>query len=159
MFSKQLGSIGLLLAITAVAGCGPTPPKLTPVSGVITLRGKPLPHASVQFIPLIKGFGGEYIADAVTDANGKYELRCTMGAGGCAGPNLVVVFEGPLPDDARGASSEAQMKATNFMNSLGNRPIPANFGTAAQSPLRSTVTLAQSQYDIDLTAATVGKEE
>ncbi len=42
----------VLLAITALAiGCSDSNPKTYPVSGVVTLDGKPVPGATVTFIP------------------------------------------------------------------------------------------------------------
>jgi hypothetical protein len=145
-----------LLFLLLFAGCGRRPPALTPVSGVVTLRGKPVPHALVQFVPLIDGFGGEYIAEGVTNEKGEFKLACTIGEGGCACENMIVVSEGPLPDSARDSSAEAQMEASRFLASLANRPIPQIFQTAAQSPLKVTVTTDKNDYPIDLTAKTVG---
>jgi hypothetical protein len=152
----SFGGWACLFAVASLlSGCGQRPPTLTPVLGQVTRDGKPVPHAQVQFVPLIQGFGGEYIAEAVTDENGQFELACSMGDGACACENQVIVSEGPLPDEARGSSAEAQMMATQFLASLANRPIPENFGSAAQSPLKVTVSPESNSYNIDLSAATV----
>lgn len=45
--------LGFLLALFLFAGCGA--PKVVPVSGRVTLDGKPLPQASVEFLPVIEG--------------------------------------------------------------------------------------------------------
>jgi hypothetical protein len=152
---RFLLAAGMIFCTVFVEGCGPRPPALTPVSGVVKMNGKPVPNALVQFVPSIQGFGGEFIAEGVTDQNGRFELSCTRGKGACVGENLVIVSEGPTPADVRGASAEAQMKATQYFASLTNRPIPEKFCTAAQSPLKVVVTIEQSIYDIDLTAGKV----
>ena len=133
-----------------VTGCAPTPPTIVPVSGVVTLNGKPLPGAEVQFVPMIQGFGGEYIATAITDENGRFELTVLGQSGACAVENRITVSEGPLPDDARGQSGASQMRASRFLASLKNRPIPTKYTTLAQSTLSMTVTPDRTDYPIEL---------
>src|SRR5262245_34716089 len=67
-----------ILAVSALlfAGCGDSA-KVAPVSGVVTLSGKPLANAHVIFQPEASGGKatvgtGSY---AVTDANGAFALR------------------------------------------------------------------------------------
>jgi hypothetical protein len=58
-----------------LGGCGETGPELAPVTGRITLDGKPLQSASVTFQPddmKPPSFGG-------TDADGRYELMRKRG--------------------------------------------------------------------------------
>jgi hypothetical protein len=131
-------------------GCTPSPPPIVLVEGVVTLNGKPLPHAEVQFVPLAPALDGSYIATAITDEEGRYKLECRGQPGGCACENIVTVAEGPLPEDARGQSAAAQMKATRFLAALKNRPIPERFATVAQSPLRITVTEGTTDYPLEL---------
>lgn len=61
-----------VLAVTAATGCGDGGPPLVPVSGRVTLDGKPLAFKSVRFIPQpgTPGTG----AGANTAANGTYTL-------------------------------------------------------------------------------------
>jgi hypothetical protein len=68
----------LFLASTALAtaGCGHSA-SMAPVSGVVTLDGKPLANAHVAFQPVATSGAatpgtGSY---GITDANGKYELK------------------------------------------------------------------------------------
>jgi hypothetical protein len=93
----------LLAGITLVAlGCGkPEPPARVPVSGIVTIDGQPVPSAAVTFYPLFEGFGGEVIAEGVTDAGGRYTLTCPLGDGACLGKHKVTVADAPTPDDAR----------------------------------------------------------
>lgn len=64
---------GLLLVVGAAlgfaSGCGPTPPTV-PVSGKVTLDGKPLPKAHVHFEPV----NDDTPSEGETDANGRYKL-------------------------------------------------------------------------------------
>jgi hypothetical protein len=71
--------------------------------------------------------------------------------GACVGEHRVIVEEGPLPKEAQGESGRAQMAMTRFLQSLPNRPIPAAYGNAAQSPLTVEITADQAQYDLKLT--------
>jgi hypothetical protein len=45
--------LGFVLIPSLLAGCGA--PKVVPVSGRVTLDGKPLPNASVEFLPVVEG--------------------------------------------------------------------------------------------------------
>jgi hypothetical protein len=68
------GGSEFVLVACLIAGChsAPAGPKLEPVSGTITLDGKPLAAADLIFVPQgdTKGQSGV----ARTDADGKYEL-------------------------------------------------------------------------------------
>ncbi|MEZ6139253.1 MAG: hypothetical protein R3B84_01660 [Zavarzinella sp.] len=134
----------------ALSGCNTGEPEIVPVTGTLTLNGKPLAHAEISFVPMQEGLSGHYIATAVTDDQGKFTLKIPKGAGACAGENKVTVIEGPLPDEARGQSAKAQILASQFTAKLTNRPIPPQYASLAQSPLSVTVTKDQSDYPIDL---------
>lgn len=77
---------GLMMAMLMVAvGCSsgvPAPPNLAPtvpVSGTVTLDGKPLAGANITFVPETQaGFKG---AIGRTDDSGKYELNTDVGGG------------------------------------------------------------------------------
>ncbi|WP_020470007.1 transthyretin-like family protein [Zavarzinella formosa] len=140
----------LLALLTLVGGCSNSPPAIVPAEGTVTLNGKPLAGAEVRFVPMIQGFGGEYIASAITDESGHFELKVLGQSGACAVENKITVSEGPMPDDARGMSAAAQMKANKFMAGLKNRPIPPAYGNLAQSPLTMTVTPDRKEYNLQL---------
>ena len=66
-------AIPLLLLV----GCGQEPHAIAPVSGRVTLNGKPLPNAGVTFSPMPAGAkvdAGPGSA-GVTDADGHYTLK------------------------------------------------------------------------------------
>ncbi len=65
-----VGVIGIVLSVS-LFGCGRTPAdsSTVPVSGRITLDGKPLEGAAVAFRSTEQGFGGR------TGADGRYELK------------------------------------------------------------------------------------
>jgi hypothetical protein len=105
-------TLGLLLA--AAAGCGGKS-NYAKVSGVVKLNGKPYPNAIVLFQPV----GGKDNVNpgrgssGVTDANGRYSLKCDDGQDGAVigthqvkiRTNAEVVGYDPnvgSPDDAPG---------------------------------------------------------
>jgi len=73
---RSAGWACLIIPALLALGCGQTG-KLAPVSGVVTLDGKPLANALVSFQPVASqgtttaGFGSY----GTTDATGKYALR------------------------------------------------------------------------------------
>ena len=78
-YRKQIWlSLGALLAV-ALAGCSGKPqgPPRFPVTGKVTLDGKPLANTMILFIPTgqTRGHGGL----TKTDENGQYKLFCRKG--------------------------------------------------------------------------------
>lgn len=145
---------GLIIAVIGlvVAGCGkPEPPARVPVSGLVTIDGQPVPSALVTFYPTFEGFGGEVIAEGVTDSGGRYTLACPLGSGACLGKHKVTVTDAPTPDDAREQSVDGQRRMQAFLKTLTNRPIGAKFGTLATSPLEVEVTAGGAAHDLQLT--------
>ena len=95
----------LALAAVLVFGCGSG--KYAPVSGKITLNGKPLAGAIVSFQPIAKegsieaGIGSA----GTTDENGAYSLKVATGENGaCVGKHRVMISQHAIDDtedDAR----------------------------------------------------------
>lgn len=145
---------GALLTASAVLwapGCSkPEPPPIAEATGTVTLDGKPLPSVRIRFIPMFPGFGAELVAEAVSDTQGRFALTCGPANGACVGPHRVVVEEGPLPEDAQGESGRAQMRMTQYLQSLENRPLPALYGNVAQTPLQVEISADQKVYDLKL---------
>lgn len=102
-----------LLAIGFLAGCsgGPKPevvPPLEPVSGKVTMNGKPGDGIAVTFFPAENNKGNP--ASASTDANGNYTLAYRTGAAGVPAGDYVVMFSkltqpdgSPIPADKTAA--------------------------------------------------------
>jgi hypothetical protein len=61
----------------AVAGCGRSGPGLAGVTGVVTLNGKPLPGALVEFQP-----PGGSPSEGITNREGAYRLKFSHGKHG-----------------------------------------------------------------------------
>ena len=73
----QHRNLSFLLVFAALAGCGRSGPEVAPVHGRITLDGKPLAHASVNFV-----VEGKSVATSYTDQDGQYEMRYKRGVPG-----------------------------------------------------------------------------
>lgn len=122
----------LLLA----AGCSqrdPNLPDLVPVSGTITIDGKPATNTTLQFIPLGEvgtGSGG------ATDAEGRYQLRTAHdGMGAPVGEYKVVISKLVRSDgsDFPIDSPEGPMDAG------ADESLPPRYSDAEQTELRATV--------------------
>ena len=71
--SFTVRNLALAFVALTLFGCGGKGYRLTDVSGTITLDGKPLPNASVTFIPVGDGVGPA--STAITDESGNFQLR------------------------------------------------------------------------------------
>lgn len=99
---RFLAASALLAAITGCSGGS----KFAPVSGVVTLDGKPYPKAVVSFQPIADkgnpnpGRG----SSAYTDENGRFVLKSDVNNGAVVGKHLVRIMtrgnevEGQIPD-------------------------------------------------------------
>jgi hypothetical protein len=118
----QSALIYICVAI-AMAGCGKTGPKVefAKVQGSVLVNGHPQANVQVQFTPdPEKGIGVPAYAGAVSDDKGNYSLRYSYlnktGDGAPVGWNRVTLID---------------MSANNPKSSA----IPANYGSAATTPL------------------------
>jgi hypothetical protein len=145
---RQIVGAAALLAAALLGGCGsPPPPAIVEAEGVVLLDGAPLPRAKVRFFPSIEQ-SSAYIAEGVTDDNGRFTLTCHGQPGACAAENLVTVAEDDIPEHLTPESARAKLQA--YLKALKNRPIPATYSNAAASPLRETVAAGQKEHKIVL---------
>src|SRR5438552_889942 len=80
------------LVLPLLAGCGSGPYKLAPVSGRVTLNGKPLTNAAVTFQPTAEGkINPGPGSGAFTDSDGHYALKLdgTDNLGAVMGKHMV----------------------------------------------------------------------
>lgn len=147
---RNVGAIVLGAVLIALgAGCGKAPPPpIVAAEGVVRLDGRPLNKAAVRFIPQID-YGPEYIAAGVTDESGRFKLVCKGQPGACACENQVLVMEADLPP--RLQSENAQIELAHYLQSLGGRPLPPQYGNLVESPLTADVKAGRTEYDFDLT--------
>lgn len=156
------GVLGLA-ALVALGGCGSDGPLLVPVSGTVTLDGRPLVHKTIQLIPE-EGTPGQG-AGATTDQNGHYQLLAVRpGAtsdlqGVPPGKYRVVVTEPMFPIEASlpNASTEDGEPAPAIgVPSPGRRArgqnIPRAYTTRETTPLRADVSGEGGVIDLKLTS-------
>lgn len=122
----------LIIGLTAT-GCGPSNtgvPPLAPVTGTVTLDGRPLPGVGVVFTAESgqSSFGK-------TDAEGRYQLRFVRGLKGAAIGFSRVWFDGK--------SGLERPPGPNFKD-----PIPAKYGP--NGDLRAEVVAGRNVIDFDL---------
>jgi hypothetical protein len=142
--------ISLWLALLLLAGCNAKssdPWKLTPVSGVVTLDGKPLSGATVVFVPTgtTSGVG----ARGRTDATGTYKLKTRFGGEGTpAGEYRVVVAKLVMPDGSDFSGSSIVPPAT----SQAKQVLPAQYSTLEATVLKAKIGDSASIIDFPLSA-------
>jgi len=139
-----------LALLSPLPGCAQSRPAIVPVEGVLLLEGKPVPGAEVQFVPMERGLGPEFIASGTTDEQGRFTLVCLGQPGACACENRVIVTDAPPPDESRGPSARAQSAMSRHYAELKNRPLPAAYANVARTPLTVTVTADQGAYRLEL---------
>lgn len=125
-----------VLALAGFVGCGSSDERhLVPVSGIVTLDGKPLEGASVNYI------SDEFKTSGLTDAEGKYELRAVPGdykvfisksEGGTA---LVKTTDDPLFGMEEFEAGSPDAKAPNAPKQI----VPDRYSNPAATTLKITV--------------------
>jgi hypothetical protein len=140
-----------LVALAPLGGCGRRLPSIVPVQGTVLLDHQPLPKAAVTFMPQLDNFGAESNSTAVTDENGKFTLTCAYNGqpGAVAGKHVVLIAESPLPDELR--NSRDVWVLNQYRASLGNRPIPPQYSSVSESPVRIEIKPGQEAVTIELT--------
>ncbi len=122
----------LPLLLPLLAGCSGEPYSVAAVSGRVTLNGKPLDHAGVNFSPLAtKGSlapgPGSY---AITDAEGRFSLKVvgTDARGAVVGKHkvsIIVVEEENTADDRPRRNRRPQLPAKYNGNTTLECEVPA----------------------------------
>jgi hypothetical protein len=114
--------------ILALAGCGGP----VEVQGKVTMNGKPLPGATVVFIP--EGGGPE--AGAQTDEEGNFSLNGTKADGTPPGEYRVIVSKKEWPPGVK----PPDPKEMTFASVLRMREtVPQKYTVQDKTPLRVTV--------------------
>lgn len=117
----------VVVLLTLIAGCGQRGPQTAPVRGRVTLDGRPLAGADIQFQPA----GAGRPSRGRTDSDGRYELMFKRGQpGAIVGEHTVRIW----------VSREV----------VPNPPIiAAKFDT--QSELRREVKSGNNEFDFEVT--------
>lgn len=123
------------VALFAAGGCSSSDlPKLSTVSGVVTLDGAPYPNAYVMFAPA-KGRPSE----GVTDSSGKYELSFLPGVKGAE-----------LGEHKVSITTQYQAPENPGSEPPFVEPLPPKYNVA--STLTATVTSGSNEVNFDLTS-------
>jgi len=148
----MLRILGFIVAVSVVGCDGNTlrEPEVIPATVTVTINKQPLPNAQVTFTPIDKKYGPNAVANGVTDDNGVAKLTCAGQPGACIGSNLITIAEGPMPDDTRSDDPKAQLRATQFLAKLKNRPIPPRYANLVESRLELEVKQGEAEYKIEL---------
>lgn len=152
MYSR-LSLYSLLLVFTAgLTGCGGTTvaeslPDTAPVSGVVTLNGKPIMFATVTFVPMGTTKGFECVG--VTDESGKYTLQQIRGAAGAPPGEYGVVINYFLKADGTPIKIDGSEPPAN----LGaDEALPPMYSSFTDSKLTAKVTEAGGEFPFELKA-------
>ena len=143
-------SLVLLACLVGVSGCGRRPqgyPETAPVSGRVTLDGKPLAGATICFSPP-EGRS----SSATTDQAGWYELSYAGRVkGAMPGRNRVTISK-PVPDDPANLTQEerALLEAGEF--SLPFVELLPDRYRGKTSELTADVEPGRNTHDFDLTS-------
>jgi hypothetical protein len=148
----SLRPAALLAAMIASPGCTPKLPPVVPASGTLYLDGKPLPFATIEFVPTLDDFGASSNSTALTDEHGRFTLVCNhlQQPGAVVATHKVIVNE-YTPDDMRGPGQKAQQQYAEYSAKLKNRPIPPQYALISRTPVTVEVKAGQNTYDIYLT--------
>jgi hypothetical protein len=151
--SRSLANTLLITGLATLTGCGPGGPALGKVTGLVTLDGKPLPNASVSFMPI--GEGG--VATGVTDASGKYELSHPSGKGAVVGKNKVAVTSihkteskvdmSQIPSDSPEYAKMLEQSNAGY-NLIVKEPIPEKYN--AKTELEFEVKAGSQEINLPL---------
>lgn len=130
--SSHRGLIPVLSAILAAAGCG-SGLNTVPVSGSVSLDGKPTPGLLVRFEPLEVDSSAEGWTDStgITDAEGNFILTTPDGqVGALPGKHMVSVTTANLGGEIDPTTEGAEVPTESL-----KEPIPAQYN------LQSTLTI------------------
>lgn len=121
-----------LVVLVMLAGCGKKGPDLHPVTGLVTFQGAAVHDAQVVFENATQGI---YLT-AITNAEGKYQVRTIDGEGLPAGEYRIAVR--PAPSDEVGLTKDPGVR----------KDIPDRYRKSSTSGLSITVTESPSTVDI-----------
>ena len=148
MLRCALGLRFALLVTLLLAGCNQDPFRVAPVSGTVTLDGKPVAQTAVMFQPVLAGNPNPGPGSfGITDADGRYTLKLVgkETPGGVVGKHMVR-FD-PYSDEVADPTSDRPFRPKKAMPKIPskyNQPValfefdvPAKGTTSADFQLTS----------------------
>ncbi len=141
--SRTALAIAALALCPHLAGCGDGGPRLVPVTGVVTLDGKPVAEAGVLFKPA--GPGDLPPATATTDAEGKFSLATLNKPGAALGEYQVSVVKNKT-------TNVGEFGAVGPGGPKVEWVVPQRYGIPENSGLKATVTEKDREFKFDLSS-------
>lgn len=134
---------GSVCACLVLVGCSGAPPKpdAYPVTGKVTVEGKPLAGHLVSFVSTSTGEG----SSATTDSNGAYTLSTLDGRPGCVPGKYKVVIK---PGAEATMAAMKNMKPGMTAPPTASAEVPGTYGDAATSPKEVEVKAESNTIDI-----------
>ena len=140
----------VVLFFSVIPGCGSS--KTSPVTGVVTLDGRPVAKAGVAFRPL----DGSRMSTGETNQDGEFTLTCyERGDGAIPGSHTVTVtkFEEKRLDLPEGADElTAEMAASKAGEPKKKWLVPEKYSSKDTSGLTFTVEKGRNTANFDLTS-------
>ncbi|MBD3675431.1 MAG: hypothetical protein HUJ26_18100 [Planctomycetaceae bacterium] len=149
---KSLSFIVMLLSVTLITGCGmgSQTPDLSPVKGVVTVEGQPVPEGQVTFVPdSTQGTRGPSFVGEL-QKNGTFSVRGPNGVEGAIPGTYHVVINRPAVSsaDLMKAAQERKVNRSEFKKSS---LIPLVYETPNSTPLKVIVEPEKpNEYAFDL---------
>jgi hypothetical protein len=137
----MLRPITVAFSLLLLVGCGGGDPPLVPVSGIVTLNGKPFPQAGILFVP---DPGNPWITEgrATTDLDGKFQVLNGNRAGLTPGKYQVTISDKAATStvsDSEGVGDDPFMKeAMEQAREEGRRRPAPRAASKKAEPLRET---------------------
>ncbi|QDU77973.1 hypothetical protein Pan97_50520 [Bremerella volcania] len=75
--TQNLGTVALVALVVLLAGCSQENENFAPVSGTVTVKGKPQPNLIVSFLPVTQGEEPAIASSGLTDDQGRFTLKTT----------------------------------------------------------------------------------
>lgn len=75
--TQHLGAVALVAGLVLLAGCSQENANFAPVSGTVTVKGKPQPNLIVSFLPVTQGTEQGIASSGLTDEQGRFTLKTT----------------------------------------------------------------------------------
>jgi len=158
IFNRLLRQVFLPLTLGAVLGCSKTETeevhpatldrsKLVPVTGTVTLKGKPLAGAVVTFLPKtgVPGLGE-------TDSEGKYSLKSALLSGVTPGEYKVAIsYLVSAGGEPQGVGARSAMVQSPEMMSAKEQ-LPAEYSDLGRTKLQAGVQPAGGNFNFDIPA-------
>ena len=151
MVRKSSGwSCGFAFLLAVACGCSKPLVFNDLVEGTVTLDGKPLGNAHVQFVPDEPGIKAPG-STGITDENGHYRLTREDGQpGALVGKHLVVLVRGR--EAIRALGEQQDPSETGSKAKKDRRPIPPSYTIASKTPLTVNVTVDEHTYPLVATS-------